>query len=312
MSLVQETDYGTPRSRATEEVTPHHRRPDGHRAGRHLDHARGHGRRHQGAQALRHRFGRGLRLLPPLPGRDRRPPRHARLLHDPGGAGHGRVDPDRTAEAGPQGRDGALHLRPSARLPDLRRQRRLRTAGHGGRRRPARRALRLRGREPHQAGEGRVQPVFHLRRFEVHRLLALRARLRGSAGHLRAHHPGPRLRVQGLGRRAGRQFPQLRVRFLRRLRAGLPDGHAVGEEPHRDRPARAFGGDDLRLLRRRLQLQGRDARRGAGAHGALQGRQGQSRPFLRKGPLRLGLRQSPRAHPEADDPRDASTSRGAR
>ena len=158
MSLVQETDYGTPRSRATEEVTPHHRRPCRHGAGRHLDHARGHGCRHTGAQALRHRFGRGLRLLPPLPGRDRRPRRHARLLHDAGRAGHGRVDPDRAAEAGPQGRDGALHLRPSARLPDLRRQRRLRAAGHGGRRRPARRALRLRGREPHQAGR-RTSPT---------------------------------------------------------------------------------------------------------------------------------------------------------
>ena len=44
----------------------------------------------------------------------------------------------------PQGRDGALHLRPSARLPDLLGERRLRIAGHGGRGRPARRALRLR------------------------------------------------------------------------------------------------------------------------------------------------------------------------
>ena len=60
-------------------------------------------------------------------------------------------DPDRAAEAAPQGRDGALHLRPPARLPDLRRQRRLRAAGHGGRGRPARRALRLRRREPPQA-----------------------------------------------------------------------------------------------------------------------------------------------------------------
>ena len=76
--------------------------------------------------------------------------------------------------------------------------------------------------------------------------------------------------------------------------------------------ARAFGGHDLRLLRRRLQLQGRDARRGAGAHGPLQGRQGQSRPFLRQGPLRLGLRQPPGPHPEADDPRDDRPSRGAK
>ena len=60
--------------------------------------------------------------------------------------GHGRPHPDRAAEAAPQGRDGALHLRPPARLPDLRRQWRLRTAGHGRRGRPARRALRLRRR----------------------------------------------------------------------------------------------------------------------------------------------------------------------
>ena len=51
-------------------------------------------------------------------------------------------------DAAAQGRDGALHLRPSARLPDLRGQRRLRAAGHGRRGRPARGALRLRRREP--------------------------------------------------------------------------------------------------------------------------------------------------------------------
>ena len=50
------------------------------------------------------------------------------------------------------------------------------------------------------------QPVLHLRSVEVHRLLALRPRLRGSAGHLRAHHPGPRLRLQGLARRLGDDF----------------------------------------------------------------------------------------------------------
>ena len=53
------------------------------------------------------------------------------------------VHPDRAPEETAQGRDGVVHLRPSAGLPDLRRQWRLRIAGHGGRRRPARRALRL-------------------------------------------------------------------------------------------------------------------------------------------------------------------------
>jgi hypothetical protein len=42
------------------------------------------------------------------------------------------------------------------------------------------------------------------------------------------------------------------MRVLRRLRAGLPDRDADREVGHRDRPARAFGGHDLRLLRRRL------------------------------------------------------------
>ena len=94
------------------------------------------------------------------------------------------------------------------------------------------------------------------------------------------------------------------MRVLRRLRAGLPDRDADREDRHRDRPARAFGGHDLRLLRRRLHVQGRDARRGGRAHGALQGRQGQSRPFLRQGPLRLGLRHPQGPHPQADDPRE--------
>lgn len=75
------------------------------------------------------------------------------------------------------------------------------------------------------------------------------------------------------------------------------------EKSVRDRPAGALGRDHLRLLRRRLYLQGRDARRGSGSHGAVEGRQGQPRPFLRQGPLRLGLHHPQGAHPEADDPR---------
>jgi formate dehydrogenase major subunit len=76
--------------------------------------------------------------------------RHAGLLHHTRCRRHGRAHPDRQAETATQGRDGALHLRPSARLPDLLGQWRLRIAGHGGRGRPARRALRTR-RQPFQA-----------------------------------------------------------------------------------------------------------------------------------------------------------------
>ena len=53
------------------------------------------------------------------------------------------------------------------------------------------------------------QPLFHLRSVEMHRLLALRARLRGSAGHLRADHRGPRLRLPRLARHA-RALPAIR------------------------------------------------------------------------------------------------------
>ena len=105
----------------------------------------------------------------------------------------------RAGEAAPQ-RDGAVHLRSPARLPDLPGQRQLRAAGHGRRGRPARSALRLRRRQPPGAGKGRVQPVLHLRSDQVHRLLALRARVRGSAGHVCADHRRPRLRVDDFSR----------------------------------------------------------------------------------------------------------------
>ena len=142
------------------------------------------------------------------------------------------------------------------------------------------------------------QSLFHLRSGQVHRLLALRARLRGGAGHLRADHRRPRLRLACL-RRHGRGLPQFRMRVLRRLRAGLPDRDAHREIGHRARPAGALGGHHLRLLRRRLLLQGRDEGRRGGPHGALQGWRRQRGPFLRQGPLRLGL-----CHPQG--PRDSS------
>ena len=47
--------------------------------------------------------------------------------------------------------------------------------------------------------QGRVQPLLHLRPVQVHRLFALRARLRRGAGHLRPDHRRPRLRIQGRG-----------------------------------------------------------------------------------------------------------------
>ena len=65
---------------------------------------------------------------------------------------------DRAAGQAAPRRDGALHLRPPARLPDLPGQRRLRAAGHGRRGRPARGPLRLRRREP-PAARRRTSPI---------------------------------------------------------------------------------------------------------------------------------------------------------
>ena len=67
---------------------------------------------------------------------------------------------------------------------------------------------------------------------QVHRLLALRARLRGGAGHLRADHRRAAASTRR-SRRAGPAVHGFRVRVLRRLRAGLPHGDADGEARHR-------------------------------------------------------------------------------
>ncbi len=98
-------------------------------------------------------------------------------------------------------------------------------------------------------------------------------------------------------------FMESRVRQLRRLRAGVSDRDAAGEERDLARPARAQLHHDLRVLRRRLLVQGRDEGQRGRPHDAVEGRQGERRPQLRQGPLRLGLRDASGPHHEADDPR---------
>ncbi len=86
---------------------------------------------------------RGLRLVPPVPGRDRGPRRHARRpAPRPSRRAWSSTPRPPKVQAAAPGRDGAVHLGPPAGLPDLLGQRRLRIAGHGRRRRPARCALR--------------------------------------------------------------------------------------------------------------------------------------------------------------------------
>nr|WP_220039821.1 2Fe-2S iron-sulfur cluster-binding protein [Nonomuraea aridisoli] len=114
------------------------------------------------------------------------------------------------------------------------------------------------------------------------------------------------LTIEGLGvrlegrRRRRRHVHGVRLRVLRRLSAGMPDVHAAGAVGGRAGHAQPQRAHHLRLLRRGLLVQGRAARRRGRPHGAPQGRQGQRRPLLREGPLRLRLRLPPRPAAQAD------------
>ena len=82
-----------------------------------------------------------------------------------------------------------------------------------------------RARRAHAEARRRQQSVFPIRQRPVHRLFALRARLRGQAGHVCADHRRPRARLAGR-RFAAPAVPRVRVRFLRRLRRSLSHGRA--------------------------------------------------------------------------------------
>ena len=203
-----------------------------------------------------------------------------------------------------QGRDGALHLRSPARLPHLPRQRRLRAAGHGGRRRPARSALRLRRREPPEGQEGRIESVLHLRPVEVHRLQPLRARLRGNAGHLRADDRRARLRIARLAASENEPFMESECVSCGACVAACPTATLqektvimLGQPEHSVVTTCAYCGVGC-------SLQGRDEGQRSRAHGAEQERPGERRPLVREGPLRVGLRDAQGPHHEADDPRE--------
>ena len=125
-----------------------------------------------------------VRLLPGLPGRDRGTPGHTRLVHRPVEAGHGGPHsvPRNWSPDIRKGVHGALHVRPSIGLPDLCES----TATANCRTWPARSDC-ARSAMPtapsHLDAENRrdSNPYFQFDRIEVHRLLALRPRLRRSA-----------------------------------------------------------------------------------------------------------------------------------
>ena len=120
-------------------------------------------------------------------------------------------------------------------------------------------------------------------------------------GTLALDRRGSRLRVDDLGVR--HVVHGVRVRLVRRLRAGLPDDGAAGEEHHRARHADPHGQDDVRLLRCRLLVRRRDEGRRARAHDAVEGRRRQRGPLVRQGSLRVGLRHPRRARHRSDGAR---------
>ena len=156
---------------------------------------------------------------------------------------------------------------------------------HVGRARPAWLAQRSTGSPKDESN-----PYFTYDPSQVHRLLALRPRLRGGAGHLRTDHRGPRLRSR-VSAGMHEDFIDSECVSCGACVQACPTATLQRKIGYRDRPAGTFGGHHLRLLRRRLLVQGRDARRRAGAHGAVEGRQGQSRP------LAASRAASPRAMP---------------
>ena len=196
MSLVHEIDYGTPAQQVAEQtVTLDHRRQRGDGARRHLDHARGDGCRHPGPQALRHRH-RSRPSAPAASAWSRSRAARGTPASCTTPVAPGMVVSTQT-ERLKQLRRGVMELYISDHPLDC-----LTCAANGDcELQDMAGAVGLRevrygydGENHLDAGEGRVQPVLHLRSVEVHRLLALRARLRGGAGHLRADHRGPRLR----------------------------------------------------------------------------------------------------------------------
>ena len=262
-------------------------------------------------EALRDRLARGLRLVPPVSGRDRGPQGHAGLLHDAGRRGHGRPHPDAAARQAAARRDGALYLRPSARLPDLLRQRRLRVADPG-RRSSACATCATATRAPTTSTRRRTNsnPYFTFEPSkcivcsrcvraceEVQGTFALTILGRGFASKV---SPG------------GTDFLSSECVSCGACVQACPTA-TLNEKPVIEQgDAGAQRRHHLRLLRRRLpfkaELKGDDGR----AHGPLQGRQGQRGPFLRQGPLRLRLRHPQGPHAQADDPRRGSRTRGAR
>ena len=175
---------------------------------------------------------------------------------------HGRVDTaDRAGAAAAPRRDGALPLRPPERLRRLR----------GGRLRDADTGRTTSGcaevryglggaTPPGRARRRRVEPLLRLRPGRVHRLLALRAGLRRDPGHVRADRSRAAASTRGSPPAAPTSSSSECVSCGACVQACPTDALQEKSVVELGMPTRSVG-HHLRLLRRRLLVQGRGAGR---------------------------------------------------
>ena len=138
----------------------------------------------------------------------------------------------------------------------------------------------------------------------MHRVLSLRARVRGNARHVRADDRRAWLRIES-GRERKPAVHGIRMRVVRRVRAGVPDRDADGKIADRKWSGRprasittcAYCGVGCSF---NAEMKGERSR----AHGAEQERPRQPRSRVRERPLCVGLRDASGPHHQADDPRE--------
>ena len=253
------------------------------------------------------------RLLPALrrhPVRGRRRPARSSAdgLHDAGAGRHANLHRRGVRSRLPQAGDRVADGEPSARLPGVRRRRRVPSAGHDGDGWPLHAPLR---RQQAHLAQPVSRPLHRPRDEPLHHLLPLRALL----PRLRRRHRSGRLRLAFAdvlrppgGRRSGE-------RVRRQSRRGVPHRRVHGQavlqalQPQVGFAVRAVGMP--RLLRRLQHLSGGALRRAQARPQPL------PRPSERLLPLRpralwFALRQQRQAHPPGWRARRGRRVRGAR
>ena len=134
----------------------------------------------------------------------------------------------------------------------------------------------------------------------MHRLFALRARLRRDSRHVCADNTGPGLQLQDR-RQSKPDISGIGMRVLRPMRRSVPDWRPRGKISHCHGRCRPRGHDDVRLLRRRVFVQSRNARLTRREDGSQPRWACQPRACVCKRPVCLRLRHTSRSNRHSDD-----------